>query len=437
MDRRHFLNVMAGTGLSVMAAPHLLKAAGSHYDVIVVGGGMAGATVAKYLKLWSNGAVSVALIEKEASYTSNIMSNMVITGQRTLSSLNYGYSTLTSNYGIERITGNVSAISATNKTVTYAYSSGGSSGFSTLSYGRLVLAPGLEFDLMPGMSSLNEYDTLTPHAWRAGPQTQLLRNQLLALPDGQPVVITIPLAPFRCPPGPYERACVIADWLKVNKPNSQLVVLDANPDIIVEKENFSTAFSGAHGYVVNYQPGCTVTHVNSASKSVTYTKGGTSYSITSGVLNPIPPQRAPALLDSAGLLSGGFAPVNVLSFESTLKPGIHVIGDASKTTLPKAGHVGNQEAKTCADAILRAMAGASPDPAPVMNSACYTPVTSTKATWLSAVYQYDPSQQKMIAATRNYLGVSYAQPIAAGSATADNYQDMLIWFNTLMRDTFA
>ena len=203
-------------------------------------------------------------------------------------------------------------------------------GGGTISYDRLVLAPGLDFDLMPGMSSLAEYETLVPHAWKAGPQTQLLRNQLLAMPAGQNVVLTIPKAPYRCPPGPYERVCVIADWLKKNKAGSRIIVLDANADIIVEKENFSHAFTTLYAGVVDYRPGCTVTHVASASRVVTYDQSlngmpvASQAQVQAAVLNPIPPQRAPQLLKDAGLLSTDpakpFAPVNVLSYQSTVDP---------------------------------------------------------------------------------------------------------------------
>lgn len=448
MDRRTFLNLMAASGLG-LAMPSILRAEDEHSgtsellpvptntgiagDIVVVGGGMAGAAVAKYLRLWGGTGVNVTLVERDPSYTSNIMSNTVLTGQRTLASLDYQYDTLVSHYGVNRIQGTVDSIDASNKTI--SYSSGLIS--ATLRYDRLVLAPGLDFDLMPGMASLNEYETATPHAWKAGPQTQLLRDQLVALPNGMPVVITIPKSPYRCPPGPYERACVIADWLKTYKPASKLIVLDANTDIIVEKDNFAAAFGGAHGYTVDYRPNSTVTNVNSATKSITYTDSlGAAHTIVAGVLNPIPPQKAPQLLASAGLLDAShFAPVNVLSYESTVsgKAGIHIIGDASKTTQPKAGHIGNQEAKTCADAICRLLSGQQPDPAPVTNSACYTPITATTATWLSAVYQYNASTGAMAGSTAN----GRTQPIAATAATADNYQDMLIWFNTLMSDTFA
>lgn len=433
MQRREWMQSVAGAGLVLGASffPSLARAAS--YNVIVVGGGMAGATVAKYLRLWSKGELSVALIEKDPAYLSNILSNEVLTGKRaSVNTLAYGYDTLQSKYGVNRLQGTVTGVDAVNKTVTYATAAGN----AVLTYDRLVLAPGLDFDLMPGMTSLEQYDTVVPHAWKAGPQTTLLRSQLVNLADGQNVVMTIPLAPYRCPPGPYERACVIADWLRTNKPNSRMIVLDENATIQAQATNFQNAFNGAYGYRVDYRPGSKVTQLQIApgGHAVAYTQNGMAQSVTAAVLNPIPQQRAPALLANAGLLNGKFAPVNLLSYESTLKPDIHVIGDACISGMPKAGHIGNQEGKTCANAIVNALKGnayALAETAPVLNSACYTPLTSTRATWLSAVYQY--SNGVMVPSTQN--GVP--QPQAAAAATTGNYSDMQKWFKTLMGDTFA
>ena len=315
MDRRKFLGSLSVGGLGLMMLPKawadgsttpvlfpVPTNTGISGRVVVVGGGMSGAAVAKYLRLWGGTGVTVTLVEASPSYTSNIMSNTVLTGQRTLASLNYTYDTLTSHYGVTRVNAKVSGINSAGKSVSLE-------GGGTIGYDRLVLAPGLDFDLMPGMSSPSEYDTLVPHAWKAGPQTQLLRNQLLAMPAGQNVVLTIPKAPYRCPPGPYERVCVIADWLKTNKPGSKIIVLDANANIIVEKENFSHAFTVLYPGVVDYRPGSIVTRVDSAQRVVTYdqvsngVQVAANVQIQAAVLNPIPPQRAPQLLRDAGLLS--------------------------------------------------------------------------------------------------------------------------------------
>lgn len=430
MKRRDFMHKAATAGLSLGIFGLPMAARAAAYHVVVVGGGMAGATVAKYIRSWSQGQINVTLIEKEAAYTSNIMSNEVVTGKRILSSLSYSYSKLTSTHGVQRVQGTVTAIDSVNKTVTHT---GGS-----VSYDRLVLAPGLDFDLMPGMSSLSEYESHIPHAWKAGAQTTLLRNQLLGMADGGNVVITIPLAPYRCPPGPYERACVIADWLRNNgKPNSKVIVLDANSKIQAEEANFLNAFGGAYGYTVDYRPSSTITNIyniSNSTKTINYNNGTL---LSAAVLNPIPPQRAPDFLVSAGVVNPAnsvFAPVNLLTFESQLKSNIHVIGDACISGVPKAGHIANQEAKTCANSIVNALLGNSyalSEASPVLNSACFTPVTSTKATWLSAVYQY--SGGSYVPSTYN----SVTQPRASTTASTENYSDMNKWFSTLMTDSFS
>jgi len=444
MNRRQFLEALATSSFGRLALPNLLRAdsggggsalfpvptnTGIFGNIVIVGGGMAGATLAKYLRLWGGTGVQVTLIEKATSYTSNIMSNKVLTGQMALTDLNYVYDTLTSHYGVQLVRGTVTGINTGAQTVTLL-------GGASYSYGRLVLAPGLEFDLLPGMSSATQYDTLIPHAWKAGPQTQLLRDQLVGMTNGANLIITIPKAPYRCPPGPYERACVVADWLAKNKSLSRVIVLDANDGILVERANFAAAFSG---FGVDYRPGCQDLYIEDVTnRTVSYTDTIGTQVLTAGVLNPIPPQRAPELLADAGLYDPDAgersAPVNVLSYESTRVPFIHVIGDASATSMPKAGHIGNQQAKTCADAILRWLKdGSLPDSAPVTNSACYTPITATTATWLSAVYQYDQDNGVMIIPSQH----NNRTAISAAEATTDNYADMQVWFNTLMADTFA
>lgn len=301
MNRRKFLEMLAASSAGLVALPSILLADDDHGpasalfkvptntgirgNIVIVGGGMAGATLAKYLRLWGGTEVNVTLVEKAPSYTSNIMSNKVLSGQMTLADLNYVYDTLTGHYGVQLVRGQVTAINGGGRRVTLA--NGASYG-----YDRLVLAPGLEFDLLPGMTNPSEYDRLIPHAWQAGPQTQRLRDQLVAMQNGANVVITIPKAPYRCPPGPYERACVVADWLADHKPGSRVIVLDANPDILVEKANFAAAFRGDYGYVVDYRPGCTLTAVNSGTRSVTYSRAKVSQTIQAGVLNPIPDRKS-------------------------------------------------------------------------------------------------------------------------------------------------
>ena len=390
--------------------------------VIVVGGGMAGATVAKYLRLWGDN-IAVTLIERNASYTSNILSSLVLTGQRTLASLNYSYNNLLLAYGVQVVQGDVTEIDPVGVKVKLADG-------TILSADRIVMATGIEFDAVPGLGTSNAM----PHAWQAGAQTTLLAQQLAGMTDGAPVVLTIPKAPFRCPPGPYERACLIGDWLKTKKQKSKLFVLDANPAILTEADNFTKAFA-LHG--ITYVPNAEILSVDPATKSLSTTMGNFN---NNGAVNLIPGQRAGKLITNAGLnnatkLMGDstfrFAGVNQLSYASTVSGAgkVHIIGDASATPQPKAGHIANQEAKVCADAIVRAFAGLQPDQGPVTNSACYSTITMTQASWLTAVYQYNPATAAMVVSAASY-GASVGW-------NTDNFKDMNTWFKALMADSFA
>ena len=399
-----------------------LPATGLTGRVVVVGGGMAGAAVAKFLRLWGGTGVQVTLVEREPGYTSNILSNLVLTNAVQMSSLAFGYATLASAYGIAVIRGEAVAADPVARRLTVATASGP----QVLDYDRLVVAPGIGFAYPEGLQTAQAQASF-PHAWQAGPQTTLLRDQIRAMPAGGTFIMTVPATPYRCPPGPYERACVVADWLKRNKPGSKVIVLDANPAITAERESFTRAFEVTHAGVIDYVPNAPVTFVDTASKTI-HTPMGAFHG---DVLNVIPTNVGPALLADIGVANAarGFAGVDVLSYESTAVAGIHVIGDASATTQPKAGHIGNQEGKVCADAILRLLGGGAPDPSPVTNSSCYSPITRESASWLTAVYAYDP-------ATRTMKGVPGASGEAL-SANKDHYEDMFVWFRTLMRDTFA
>lgn len=419
-------------------------------SVVVVGGGMAGATVAKYLRLWGGANLAVTLVEPDASYTSNIMSNLVLNGNVAMGQLAYTHDALISRYGVTRKRAAVTDLDAASHRLVL-------SDGTVLNYDRLVLAPGVEFMPAYGLT-VADYDSKTPHAWRAGPQTALLKQQIDAMVDGDVFVMTIPLSPYRCPPGPYERACLVADTLKnTGRGNCRVMVLDENADIQAEKANFQTAFAFIHRGVIDYRSGVAGIEINADTKEVNYL--GLTTPIRARVVNPIPPHRAAGIgaatlgdADNRGWFAraglnnsaadvaspnfGRWAVVNVLSYESTAVPGVHVIGDAASCGLPKAGHVGNQEAKICADAIVRLLSGAQPDPAPVANSACYSPITRSTASWLTAVYQYDASNTRMMVAA-NGGSTTGAAAVEAASISTRNYNQMFTWFHSLMGDSFA
>ncbi|MBQ0932674.1 FAD-dependent oxidoreductase [Ideonella alba] len=414
-----------------------LVPSGPSAQVVVVGGGMAGTTVAKYLRLWGGAGLRVTLVDPDASYTSNILSNEVLTGARTLTSLGYGRQAVADRYGVVLRQARVQSLDAAARRLTLDDG-------STLDYDRLVLAPGIAFDEAYGLSA-TDYAQRTPHAWRAGPQTELLRQQIAAMPAGGTFVMSIPAAPYRCPPGPYERACLVADALKARGPGARVIVLDHNPVIQAEVETFTRAFSVVHGGVIDYQAGISGLQIDAATRQVQWTDAlGAPQRMQADVVNPIPPQRAAGSaagewLALAGLANGNagrWAAVDVLSYESTAVPGVHVIGDAAQCGLPKAGHVANQEAKICADAVVRLLSGQQPDAAPVANSACYSPITAGTASWLTAVYQFDPATRSMKLAANNGSTVG-AKATEAASISSGNYRQMQTWFTTLMGDSFA
>lgn len=416
LSRRQFLKTL-GLGLSAAALPTTFaKAAVVRPRVIVIGGGFAGATAAKYLRLWSNNTVDVSLVEPNAVYYSPILSNLVLNGQRQLSQLGFKYDTLAQKYGIQIIRSTATALNSTNRTVKLANG-------QTLGYERLILAPGVQFKAVSGLNS-----NKVLHAWKSGNQIQQLRQQLQAMPAGGSFVMSIPKAPYRCPPGPYERACVVADYLKRNKPGSKLIVLDGNPDFIVERDTFNAAFTNTYANIVQYVPNTLLQAVDS-NKKVAITSFG---DYQADVLNVIPPHQAGDIVRKNGLANsstGDWANVNPLSYESTAVQGIHIIGDSQGTGQPKAGHIANAEAKVCADAVLRLLSGAQPFQAPVTNSACYSPISADTASWLTAAFAYDPASQSM-----QLIPASFG---ASSGANQSNYRKMFEWANSLFGDTFA
>jgi sulfide dehydrogenase [flavocytochrome c] flavoprotein chain len=444
MNRRHFLDTLAPMAVRAAALKR----------VVVVGGGMAGATAAKYLRLWSNKTVDVTLVDTSTKYVSNIMSNLVVTGQYAPTILDYGWSNLVKNHGVKLLNGTVTQVEPGGNLGAWKVTVAKGTTITVLYCERVVLAPGVKFDAVPSTGNAAVAAPIL-HAWEAGTQTTQLRDFLAAMPPTGTFVLTIPKAPYRCPPGPYERACVVADYLKRNKPGAQIVVLDANQDITAEKENFSHAFSVMYGSNLSYRTGRVVKSVSSVAGQPgglvvvdIVVKDASGQDVVMGtetydaqVLNVIPPHRAGAIVQSLGLAdAAGFAPVDGRTFESTIagKAGIHVIGDASKTSLPKAGHVGNQGAKICVDAILRAFSAQAPYSSPTANSACFSPLSNTLASWLTAVYQY---QQDPASGAWRYVAIDQVSAATgateARSASTGSFSKMGTWYKSLMTETFS
>jgi NADPH-dependent 2,4-dienoyl-CoA reductase/sulfur reductase-like enzyme len=360
----------------------------------------------------------VVVVEPNRQFVSCPVSNLVLGGSKSIDELTFDYQLLKSNHGIQWVQDQVTAIDADARKVQMQR--------GELSYDRLIIAPGIDFiyDTLPMLQSA-EAQKLVPHAWKAGWQTVNLRKQLEALPDGGVFVMNVPAAPYRCPPGPYERAAQVAYYLKNHKPKSKVIVLDANAEIISKKGLFTKVFNDMYAGLVDYRPNNLVVSVDITSKTVT-TEFDT---VKADVLNIIPPQRAgkPAQMAQLNNVDKRWCEVDFLTYESRLAANIHVIGDAVSAALPKSAHMATNQAKICANAIVQLMAGAIPDPAPVFANTCYSYVTDKSAMHVANVYRYDAVKKIMVSAEGG--GVSSApseqEGVYAASWAANIWSDIL------------
>jgi NADH dehydrogenase FAD-containing subunit len=418
-NRRDFLRAF-GTAVALSVTPAAIKANATP-KVIVVGGGFAGSTVARYLAMWSQQSIDVTLIDPSQGHTSCVMSNLVLNRQLDLNQLTFSHDAL-NGLGITVIQDKVASIGSAGKSVTLE------SG-ATLPCDKLVLAPGIDFKVLDG----TDFD-LTPHAWIAGPQTELLASQVNSIEAGSTFIMTIPKAPYRCPPGPYERACVVADIIKRKRfdgGDTKVIVLDENDGIQAEKNTFERAYRGVYRNIVEYIPNAIIESVDSSQKIVATSRGDFS----ADVMNIIPRHQAAEFVRNTGLTDGGdWALVDPLTYESTLAEfsGVHIIGDTQNTGQPKSAHMANAQAKICADAIIRSFNGESNfDQERIenitTNSACYSPITVNKASWLTANYAYDPNSNQMVA---THVG-------EAEEWSKDNYEQMFDWAKNLFNDSFG
>lgn len=389
MRRRALLRA----GIGLVASPALLACAsraprrgGAH--VVVVGGGFAGATFAKYLRLWSPDT-RVTLIEREPRFVSCPLSNLVIGGSRQIDSLSANYDGLRRR-GVVVIHDSVRAVETTSRTVMLTHG-------ADLRYDRLVVAPGIDVmpEATPGLAEAMLEGRLL-HAWKAGPQTVALRQQIEAMPDGGVFLMHVPRAPYRCPPGPYERACQVAWYFHRHKPRSKVLVLDANDDIVSKKTLFRAAWDTLTPGIVEYRASQELLEVDATRGSVLLSFGEER----ADVLNVIPPQRAGSVAALAGLITANdrWCGVDFRSFESLTTPGVHVLGDATLAApqMPKSGHMANGHAKVCAHAIAAQLDGWEPDPEPVVGNTCYSFVTDRQAVHVASVHRYSRDKQTML-----------------------------------------
>ncbi|MEN8168348.1 MAG: FCSD flavin-binding domain-containing protein [Pseudomonadota bacterium] len=346
--------------------------------VIVIGGGYGGAIAAKYIKM-ADPDIDVLLIEKNTDYVSCPLSNEVLSGERSIGSITFDYVKLSRNRGVQIMNDEVVEIDAANHFVK------GSSG-SKYSYDKLVVSPGVDFryEKIEGYSA--EVAEKITHAWKAGPQTVTLRKQLEAMKDGGVCYIAAPPNPFRCPPGPYERAAQIAMYFKHHKPKSKVIILDAK-DKFSKQGLFMQGYKKFYGDMIEWVPGAEggiIEGIDPANNTLI----GEVDEYKGDVVNLIPPQKAGKIAHVAGLADdSGWCPINQKTFESTLHKDVHVIGDASIAgKMPKSGYAANSQGKVCAAAIVAALNGVEPGEPSYVNT-CYSIIAPEWGISVAAVYQ--------------------------------------------------
>jgi NADPH-dependent 2,4-dienoyl-CoA reductase/sulfur reductase-like enzyme len=392
MKRREFLGWAAAAGALALPGCASMGGGASKGKVVVVGGGFGGATAAKYIRMWSAGTIEVTLVDPASELVSCPLSNLVLGGSTQIAALTTSMSTLTTRHGVKHVRETAIAIDTDKRVVRLA------SG-TDLPYDRLVLSPGIDLNYaqVPGMESAAAQDAVL-HAWKAGPQTLALRRQLEAMPDGGTYAITIPVAPYRCPPGPYERACQVAWYFKRSKPRSKVLILDANPDVTSKAGLFKKAWNEEYKGIVEYRPNHAVSSIDAATRTVRF---DVQDSVRADVLNVLPPQSAGAIARQAGVITANnrWCEVDFLTFESIRAKNVHILGDAIQIApaMPKSASMANNHAKVAAAAIVAILSGQAPNPTPVCVNTCYSFITDKEVVHVASVHQYDKDKKTLIA----------------------------------------
>ena len=426
INRRTFVKLLAG-GSGALAASYSgisLAKTGTSARVIVVGGGFGGSTCAKYLHRFDPN-LKITLIEPAKRFVTCPFSNAVLGGMRDFNSISHSY-TAHNKRGSKVLHASVTSIDPVTKKVSL------SNGMS-LSYDRLVLSPGIDFswDAVEGMQAA-DVKTI-PHAWQGGAQTTLLREQIMAMSDGGVFIIAPPGNPFRCPPGPYERVSLVAHYLKQHKPKSKILILDAKAKFSKQPlftQGWEKLYPGMIEWVVG-DAGGRIERVDVA-KRVLHTETGDKHK--GEVINFIPPQKAGAITHTSGLTNNdGWCPVDQRTFESTIHPGIHIIGDASIAgKMPKSGFAANSQGKVCAAAIVASIHSINmPEPSYV--NTCYSLVSPDYGISVAAVYRY--AKDKGIYKVKGSGGVSPKDADATFRALEARYAAG--WYDSITSDAFG
>jgi len=392
--------------------------------VVVIGGGYGGATAAKYVRLLSDQRIDVVLIEPQASFVSCPISNLVVGGTQTLGDLTTSYDALATRHGVRIVRDTASRIDAPARTVTLA------SG-ATIRYDKLVLSPGIElmFDGVQGLREAQASGQIL-QAWKAGPETLALRRQLEALPDGGVYAIAIPEAPFRCPPGPYERASVVAAYFKRAKPRSKVLILDANQDVVSKAALFKKAWAELYPGMVEYRPQHKAVGVDARTGTI---KFDVQDDVKADVLNVLPPMRAGAIAVQTGLANANarWCQVDYQTFESTAAKHIHVLGDSIQVAplMPKSGHMANSHGKVAAAAIVAQLMDLEINPRPMLTNTCYSFVDEKHVIHVASVHEY-------VAAEKTFKTVAGSGGVSAARNEAEAGFAMA-WARNIWADTLG
>ncbi len=407
MNRRDFLKASAAAlATTALAGCATTSGANARGRVVIIGGGFGGATAAKYLKKWAP-ELDVTLVERNANFISCPISNLVLAGVKNIDDITLSYDGL-KGHGVRLVRDEALAIDPDKRQVRLANG-------EPLPWDRLIVAPGIDFlyDSIPGLNS-SEAQAQVLHAWKAGPQTVALRQKLQALRNGGTFVISVPLMPYRCPPGPFERASVIAEYFKQHKPRSKILILDANPDIVSKKALFTEAWNTLYPGIVEYRNNSEVVDFD-----LRRNRAITEFNeVKADLFNIIPPQRAGAIATPLINVNDRWVGVEFLGFESKAIPGIHVIGDAiaAAPKMPKSGFMANNHAKLAADAVIAHLAGIPVNSSPIIANTCYSFVSAQEAVHVASVHKFDPKEQTLVtvdgagglSASRNRLEADYA-----------------------------
>jgi len=417
MSRRGALRALGA--LASMPFVPTMALARARPRVVVIGAGYGGATAARYLALWAGGAVDVTLVERDAAFVSCPLSNLVLAGSRTLRDITVAYARIAKRVRV--VHDAAIAIDPQHRRIRLA-------GGGDLRYDRVILSPGIDFffDRIEGLDTTVARER-APHAWRAGPQTLALRRRLEAMPDGGVFAISIPRAPFRCPPGPYERACQVAWYFRRAKPRSKILILDGNEDVQSKKALFMRAWNEDYEGIVEYRPDCVLTGVDVGTGTLRFE---TADDVRADVLNVIPPQRAGDIARDANLITanGQWCEVDYLTFESVKVPGIHVLGDAIQVApqMPKSGHMANQHGKVAAAAVLALLAERPVNAEPVVNNTCYSFIDDREAVHITSVHRYDATQ-------KTFLPVPGATGLSPAKSAREG-DDGFAWAHAIWQD---